>query len=83
MDIYYVPCDWSARTYGLNQFKVYRGKVDKKVRNSMFDFEYIISLIFDYGDTTKIIACKDEIFTNYAEAREWGNSKRERLERRK
>ena len=79
MDIYYVPCDWSARTYGLNQFKVYRGKV----RTSMFDFEYIISLIFDCGDMTKIIACEDEIFTSYAEARDWGNSKRERLERKR
>lgn len=83
MDIYYVPYEWSAKTYGLNQFKAYRGKVEKKMRNSMFDFEYIISLIFDYGDTTKIIACEDEIFTSYTEAREWVNEKRERLERKR
>ena len=49
----------------------------------MFDFEYIISLFFDCGDTTKIIACEDEIFKSYTEAIEWGNEKKERLERKR
>ena len=76
--VYYVPYEYSAKIYRLNQYKIYRARINKRVKSSMFDIEFILSLIFD-SDETNVVASNDEVFASYKEAQDWAKNKRECL----